>query len=129
MIEIAKVLGIVKVTRFPSLSNEKKNIVQFNATSCDNDSLNQGDATGLESIPSSLILNVPVSVLDPPSVPIPLSALAPVPVPISVSVLDATAITDDDINGDKSSSTSAHNRGEIPCNSEGTIPLLEPMFR
>ena len=116
------------MTRFPSLSNEKKSKARISTTSCGDDLLNQRDATGLASIPPSLIhSNVPASVLVPPSVPTPLSALAPVPVPISV--LSATAITDDDMNGDKSNSTSAHYTEEIPCNSEETTLLLEPMFR
>ena len=138
------------MTKFPLLSNEKKNRVQISATSCGDDLLNQKDATatGLESIPSTLI-HTNVS----PFVPTPLSARALVPVPISVSVLDATAITDGDINRDKSNSTNAHStgeiqcnlegeipcnsegempcnsEGEIPCNSEGTISLVESMFR
>lgn len=107
------------MTKFPSLPNEKKNREQISATSCGDDLLNQKNATAtvLESIPSSLV-HSNVS----PSVPTPLSARAPVPVPISVSVLDATAITGDDMNRDKSNSTSAHSIGEIPCNSEEAIP-------
>jgi hypothetical protein len=130
------------MTRFPPLSNERNGEGRISATSCGDDLLSQRDATatGPESISSSLIhssVPVSVSVLVPPSVPTPLSTPAPVTVPISASVLDATAITDDDINGDKSKSTSAHSIGEIPCNSEGEIPcksegtisLVEPMFR
>jgi hypothetical protein len=111
------------MTRFPSLSNERNGKGQISATSCGDDLLNQKDstATGPESIPSSPIHSrVPVSVLVPPCVPNPLSALAPVPVP--TTALDATAITDDDNNRDKSNSTSAHSKGEITCNSEGEIP-------
>ena len=79
----------------------------------------------------ALFLTVPTpqNLLLPPSCALPgtRSALAPVPVPISV--LSATAITDDDMNGDKSNSTSAHYTEEIPRNSEETTLLLEPMFR
>ena len=96
-------------------------------------------------VPTPVLAAVPVPapvlvpVLHPVLVPVldPVLNSVPAPVPVVHPVLDSVPapivavsdITGDDVNSSTSRCTLANTTEEIPCNSEESVTLLEPMFR
>ena len=72
-----------------------------------------------------------VPVLDPVlnSVPAPVPVVHPVLDSVPAPIVAVSDITGDDVNSSTSRCTLANTTEEIPCNSEESVTLLEPMFR